>query len=806
MNVFFCFLQSRWFAGILVTCLSIAGDCTAMVTPQAGAESINLVPMPTQVKMRQGEVVISPATRIVYQRRKAPREIETTLEPLANVLAQELEMLTGLRLNIVAEGAHAKADANDILLRFNDVQRFTGSEVDEDQSYDLTVSRQGVVIQGQYYKGVVYGTATLIQSLRIKGEHFSFPALHIEDKPHANYRGVMLDVARKPHSIGTLKEAIQLARLYKIRYMHLHLTDDQHFTFPFEPVVSKLKNNFSYTRQQLVDLVAYADARGVTLIPEMDLPGHSSRLRESGFISPSANDYDVADPANYSKITAIIDDMLSVFHSSPYFHIGGDESGAGNRLVPFLAAMNRHVRSLPEGEKRRLMMWEGFHGAPTDQLPATGPDHVIVHSWESSYNAPWDLLDNGYTLINSSWKPLYVVGHGTPWHPGSGFRGWSPEVLYGWDKDTLMHWEPGRPLFRDADPDPNGDSNRSDRQWSAAENNQQDQMLGGQLIFWEQREDTVIKDLSLRLPAVAERLWNPSSDLDFDGFAKRQAAVHDAVMTIVQPVEILPTSAEPASPINLAYRFYKGEEVNVVLRNRTRIPGQIRYSLAGFSNSLTYFSFGLAKPVTAESKLYDKPFIKKGGFAIRAQLFREDGTPVLGNSWENYNNWPNRVQVTEFDIDNQILHDVPNFADFEKDKEIRNYQLPMLRGPMNHVDLIGQMFTATMVAPGTGKFTFQAKTRQGHASVYVDLNRDGKWSDDEKLVAKTPRNEKPIPFELDLVKGENYAVRIDHVTYLPGPVVILTVSGPGIAREREEISTFLAPIDDANTKSSPNAE
>lgn len=196
----------------------------------------------------------------------------------------------------------------------------------------------------------------------------------------------------------------------------------------------------------MFDLVSFADARGVTIIPELDLPGHSGRLTSSGYLidDPSTQGIghaDVASPLNYTRIEAIIDDMLSVFQSTPYFHIGGDESSAGSRLVPFLSEINQHVRNKPVGERKRLIVWEGFHGAPTQQIPPTGDDRVIVMSWESSYNPPWNLLQAGYTLVNASWKPLYVVGHRLAAQDGgAAIKAWSAETIYSWDSDAFMHW------------------------------------------------------------------------------------------------------------------------------------------------------------------------------------------------------------------------------------------------------------------------------------------------------------------------------------------------------------------------------
>ena len=109
-----------------------------------------------------------------------------------------------------------------------------------------------------------------------------------------------------------IKDVVRLARLYKIRYVQLHLTDDQSFTFPFAPIVDGLQAkghaNHAYTRAELEELVAYADSRGVTLIPELELPGHSSMITRSGYLSPlDENHAQIADPANFEKLLVIVD-------------------------------------------------------------------------------------------------------------------------------------------------------------------------------------------------------------------------------------------------------------------------------------------------------------------------------------------------------------------------------------------------------------------------------------------------------------------------------------------------------------------
>lgn len=752
----------------------------------------SFVPAVRKVTPAKGRFVLTNQTRILYQTRKADSEQERSLAPLANVFSEELEILTGHRPQVLEATSSNRPKLRDILLRFSEIKgEFAASETDQDQSYRLDVKAGGVLIDAQYYKGVAYGTATLLQAIAEKTGSFDVPCMIVEDAPTAQYRSVMIDVARQPHSLGVLRDVIRLARIYKLRYIQLHLTDDQGFTFPFALITDNLKNNHHYTRKELEDLVAYADARGVTLIPEMDMPGHSSKVRESGYLGASKNDADVASPENFEKINAVIDDMLGVFKSSPYFHIGGDESGAGDKLIPFLAAMNDHLRKGAAGGKRRMIVWEGFHGAPTKALPATGDDRIIVMSWESRYNAPWDLLEAGYQIINASWKPMYIVGGGagSMVHPGAtGGRKFNLKDIYHWNKDIFMHWEPGTAVYEDRGPN---DENKDDGEWDARWIQKQDQIIGGQMEFWEQHESAVLWKMSARLAVMSERLWNPSEAGSFAAFEKRAKIVSDRVMPIVLPIEILPPFPSEDNPITDIYQPYTEKSIQVVLRNRTEIDGTIRYSEGAFSNDKGLIGFRTLPPPDASAKEYKKPIEKSGGFGLCAQLFRKDGTAVDGYSWRFFNNWPDIVEVTDYDIGRKTLKTVIDLATLPAEKIKRRFKMPVLRGLLQHTEIVGQMVNAVLTVPKTEEYEIGMKTQSGIATLYLDLNQNGKWDESEKLIANTPPTEVAQTVKVQLKASEGYPLRIDHMTAMPRPVLTVNLKVPGEDKPKG-ISEFLS--------------
>ena len=748
------------------------------------------VPRPKRVEMTAAPAfLLAHTARILYQTRTASRAIETSLEPLAQVLAGEIELVTGIRPAVRAAGLDDASSRGNISLEF---QAIAGppaeSEAEEDQSYTLDVTPLRVVVRSQYYKGVAFGTATLLQAIAVQGERSTVPSLRVMDSPAAAFRSVALDVARNVHSPGVIQDVIRTARLYKFRYVQLHLTDDENFTFPFELVTGALPDNFSYARQELRDLVAYADARGVTLIPELDLPGHSTKLKASGYLAVSATDDDVASPSNYAKITAIVDDILSVFASTPYFHIGGDESGAEATLVDFISAVNAHLRGHPVGGKRRLLVWEGFHDAPTSALPALGDDRVVVMSWESVYNPPWALLRSGYQLVNSSWAPTYVVGAGSVIQHCSSWRRWTPAELYRWDKNTFMHWYQGFPVYDDAGP---SDPNRNDGIWNARWIHTDQQILGGQLNFWEQRESTVIAHLRSRAAVVAERLWNPAGSTSYGAFAARARAVDARVVSIVQPVEILPRESADAPGAGVIYQPYAGDSIRVSLRNRSRVRGTIRYVRGGFSGDLSRAEFAPVPTPMQAGIAYANALTMSGGFSVRAQLFRDDGTAVEGNTWAFFNNWPDRVRVTEYDIGRRTPTSVPDLAKMPRARVQARYALPMLRGHIRSVAISAQQLESTLTPPQSGAYDISIETQDGLATLYVDLNDNHRWDQGEAIIPLTPNTGVRQKAAVTLRADQPVLLRIDHVTAMPRPTLIVYLEGPG-TQGRQEISKYLS--------------
>ncbi len=459
-------------------------------------KDLNLIPWPYKVECDNEYLSIDLQTRITAT--------DTSLAPLAKVLAGELKMLTNIEPAVTLE---TKPRAGDITLSID-------SAIDIEQ-YHLKVAERANISGGDY-GGVAAGTVTLLQALEIGEKAAALPAVDIVDNPCALYRGLMVDPARSFHSPEMLRRVINLCRWYKIRFLQLHLTDDQSFTFPSSAYPKLPTPERHYTLRQLRELEKYASERGVVLVPEFDMPGHGKATVEAwpelfATETGSRSTMNYARPEVGEVIDDIIGEMLEVFRSSPYFHIGADEVNFENldEDPDFRLALDRtglgdagelYRKFIVERDKtvkqhdRQTIVWEGFRRSGRVRIPRD----ILVMAFESSYYRPEHLIEDGYTVINASWQPLYLVAK-RPAPVGQ----WPVEHIYNWNMYRWEHFREKRPAYEPIDVP------------------KEAPVIGAQMCSWENPQDIIIPYLRKRLAAMSERLWNERLDCDFTFFSKR---------------------------------------------------------------------------------------------------------------------------------------------------------------------------------------------------------------------------------------------------------------------------------------------
>lgn len=453
------------------------------------------------------------------------------------------------------------------------------------EDYMLEVNAEGIQISVSSLKGLAHGTATLLQLI---GAHSDgeIPYLKISDQPKLPYRNFMIDMGRNPHSLELLKETVDLLWYYKVDSVQLHLTDDQRFAFPSK-AFPKLWDG-KITAKEFSELDRYALLRGVTIIPELEVPGHSGMLRKRypDVFGKSSTDL-ARDESALHGIKTLLDEMIEVFPSSPYIHVGGDEAfGVPEELQRDLI---NQLHDYLKSKGRQTIVWEGPRAGSGDNKVNTEVIHI---NWRT-INYPADqMLNDGYRVINAAWDPLYIVDH----YPRTNFTMTSPQHIYeNLSVTTFKHVNPGIPTF--AEP---------------VEVKPTEKLIGFCMPWWEGREENYFSQNVPRLIAFAEVAWNPGRERDYLDYERRlettEAARHDAFY----PVAIEATNlVVPADGV-----FHNQTEVS--LSTRSDEPAEVRYTLDG---SLP----------TPDSTLYQGPFLMEESKMVRAAQFISGEQVGLGS-------------------------------------------------------------------------------------------------------------------------------------------------------------------------------
>ena len=154
----------------------------------------------------------------------------------------------------------------------------------------------------------------------------SLPVCEIQDTPDCSWRGMMVDLARDFHKLPVLYDYVDLCRFYKIRYLHLHFTDDQSYTLPSRAYPALSTPNRNYTEDELKGLMAYAKARGVEIIPEIDVPGHTTSFSAAYGDIFGRDGIICLSEESMEAMSTLFFELCELFEGSDYIHMGGDEA------------------------------------------------------------------------------------------------------------------------------------------------------------------------------------------------------------------------------------------------------------------------------------------------------------------------------------------------------------------------------------------------------------------------------------------------------------------------------------------------
>jgi hypothetical protein len=274
-----------------------------------------------------------------------------------------------------------------------------------DEAYELSVAASGIRIRANTDRGVRHARATLAQLVR----GGKLPAVTVRDWPAFPIRGFMHDVGRNFQSLGAIKRQVELMARYKLNTFHWHLTDYHGWRVETkrnpglnDPKSRDRKPNGQYSVAEVKELVAFAAARGIEVIPEMDMPGHSTYFKKGlGF--------DMQTPEGVAVLKGEIDDWVRLFPSK-YFHLGSDEVAI--RMKSFLPEMVGHVRKLGKVP----VLWRPGGGIP-------GED-VVYQLWAKATPPKGNpYIDSRYVYTNhmdpsEAANQMFIQLCGVPSHNG----------------------------------------------------------------------------------------------------------------------------------------------------------------------------------------------------------------------------------------------------------------------------------------------------------------------------------------------------------------------------------------------------
>ncbi len=323
--------------------------CASLLQAGAADADYHVIPLPQQITIsRSNPFTLLPTTQVICT------SSDDLMQRNAHFLCDYIKETTGMALTV---SINTKVKSPAIVLAID-------PKIDGEEAYRITVNQRKVIISGRTSAGIFYGIQTLRKSLPIisagSAEPVVLPAAEISDAPRFSYRGMMLDCSRHFFTLDFVKRYIDLLALHNMNVFHWHLTDDQGWRIEIKkyPKLTEIGSKRTgtvmghnsdvddgqpyggfYTQQEAKEIVEYARQRHITVIPEIDMPGHmKAALAAYPELGCTGGPYEVGhtwgvykdvlclgNEQVYQFVNDIIDELVNIFPAK-YIHIGGDET------------------------------------------------------------------------------------------------------------------------------------------------------------------------------------------------------------------------------------------------------------------------------------------------------------------------------------------------------------------------------------------------------------------------------------------------------------------------------------------------
>jgi hexosaminidase len=383
----------------------------------------NLMPVPSEIEWKDSRFKLDSTFTLRVEGNPHDR-----IYPAATRMLRRLSGRTGLFFTqdfITPE----KISANPSIII--DVEKPGKVNVDMDETYILDISTGSITIKAVTDIGALRGMETLLQLLEADNEGYYFPGVIIKDKPRFRWRGLMMDVSRHWMPMEVVKRNIDGLAAVKMNVLHLHLSEDQGFRIESKtfPKLHELgSDGFYFTQQEIKDIIKYCDDRGIRVMPEFDIPGHSTswfvgypELSSAPGPYTIERRWGVFDPVfnptkeeTYQFFDKFFAEMTSLFPDE-YMHIGGDENNgkhwnANQEIQQFKKenniADNHELQTYFNKRILEILTKYGKKMVGWDEILQPGmPNTIVIQSWrgrkflyESAGAGYTGILSNGYYI------------------------------------------------------------------------------------------------------------------------------------------------------------------------------------------------------------------------------------------------------------------------------------------------------------------------------------------------------------------------------------------------------------------------
>ncbi|HET6180497.1 MAG TPA: family 20 glycosylhydrolase [Candidatus Sulfotelmatobacter sp.] len=478
---------------VAVIVLLLSSLVNAQSQPQ-----LNLMPMPASVQQSTGQLAITQSFSVAVTGKH-----DASLDSGVQRFTVQLSRQTGIPFR-------PKPGAAPTLEVHADRGREAVQKLGEDESYELTVSDSDAKLTAPTALGALHGLQTFLQLVEITPTGFAVPSVTIKDQPRFPWRGLLIDVSRHFIPIDVLQRNLDGMAAVKMNVLHWHLSDDQGFRVEskqFPKLTGMGSDGMYYTQAEIRDFIAYAHDRGIRVIPEFDMPGHT-RSWYIGYpeLSSGAGPYTlegggidpIMDPTRettYKFLEKFIAEMAKLFPDA-YFHIGGDEVDgkqwdANPKIQEFI-----HSHAMKNNQDLQAYFNQRLQKIVTK-------NHKIMVGWDEILHP-----DLPKTIVVQSWRGQQSLA-------AAAKQGYSGLLSFGYYLDLM--W----PAARHYAVDPMSDAA------ATLTPEEKSRILGGEACQWAEwlTPENIDSHIWPRNAVVAERLWSPQSVTDVASMYARLNAV-----------------------------------------------------------------------------------------------------------------------------------------------------------------------------------------------------------------------------------------------------------------------------------------